>query len=198
MTKAERHAAIRARAARAVAALYHNATPTYPRLDDAEAERFNDWFEDAARQEIDYIQSGGAYGQNYHRTLSARCNAGRYTSVAAQRRYVAKGLRAMAEDRARFAAWEWTSERFGELFQWGRGGRTLAPSKLVEQRGGSSFRLVRDYFDGCTIRETVEGIRILESFNQHVAGWCRAVPEMFKEETEADAEEAAGILEFMD
>ena len=198
MTKAERHAAIRARAERAILALYHNATPNYPRLDDFEAERFDAWFEDAARHEIEYMNDGGAYPGNYAETLAHPANGGRYTSRDARTAYIRKGMADRALDRAKYATWEWTSERFGKLYQWGRGGRTLAPDRLVQQRGGSTFRLVRDYFETRTIAETVEGIRILESFNEHVRCWCQNVPDMFKEETEADATEAAGILEFAD
>lgn len=198
MTKAQRHAAIRARAARAIAALYHNATPNYPRLDDFEAKRFEEWFDDAARQEIDYMNEGGAYPGDYAATLAHPANAGRYTSRAARNVYIAKQLAKRDEDRARYAPWEWTSHLFGKLYTWGRGGRTLAPEKLVKTGGGDSFGLRKDYFEDRPIREVTQAIRVLESFNQHVADWCQSVPDMFREETEADATEAAGILEFAD
>lgn len=198
MTKAERHRAIRNRAERAVSALYHNATPTYPRLDDFAAKRFDDWFEDAARHEIDHINEGGSTPGDYAATLAHPANGGRYASPAARRRYVAKGLAERDLDRAKYAPWEWTTHLFGELYQWGRGGRTLAPEKLVKARGGSSFSLQTDYFEDQPIREVTHAIRVLESFNEHVRDWCKSVPDMFKEETEADAEEAAGILEFAD
>lgn len=67
--------------------------------------------------------------------------------------------------------WERIGE-YGTLYQYGRGGRTLAPDRLVEQRGGSSFRIREDYADDLPIGDVVELIRIVESFNAYVETWC--------------------------
>lgn len=100
MRKHKHHERIRERARRALADLYHNATPSYPRLGDADGERFQAWFEDAAQVEIEYLRDGGAYGGNYRKTLESPANAGRYHSPAARAYYVAKGLRERDLERA--------------------------------------------------------------------------------------------------
>lgn len=152
------HNAIRARAATALANLYHNATPRYPCLDGEAGERFQDWFEFAAQSEIEYIAGGGAYSGEYH------------------------------EDRQ---PWGRISE-YGRLYQWGRGGRTVAPEDLIQQRGGSSFSIREDYADGLPVRDVVKLIQIVESFNSYVSAWCDSVPEQWEEfERERIREERA-------
>ncbi len=171
--------AVRERARDAIRELYHNATPSYPRLNDERAEQFQDWFQQAAEWEIAYLQGGGAYGRDYWKTLNATCNAGRYKSEKARAYYVRKGMRDMRLDQAK-SAWERAPE-YGKLFTWGRGGRTLAPETLVKQGGGSSFRMREEWPDERTIAECVELILIIESFNRYVAQWCASVPEQWAE-----------------
>lgn len=190
MTKAERHEAIRERAREAIRNLYHNATPHYPSVDDKQADAFQSWFEGAAEFEIEYLRDGGTYGRNYRRTLEAPCNAGRFKSETARAYYVRKGMRDMREERARCnrrdsrahptnAMWECIGD-FGELYTYGRGGRTLAPSDLM-RRYGVSKHVDESYFDERTIADVVDGIRIIESFNRYVESWCASVPEMWRE-----------------
>lgn len=71
MTKTERRAAIRARAASAIRNLYHNAMPELWRLDDRGlGERtVSDWFDDAARAEIDYIIENAAANRSIARVV---------------------------------------------------------------------------------------------------------------------------------
>lgn len=58
--KQNHNALIRARAQSAIEDLYHNATVTYPRdLRGRTDDYFQDWFNSAAEQEIDYLQHGG-------------------------------------------------------------------------------------------------------------------------------------------
>lgn len=186
-TKAERHEAIRERARRAIRDLYHNATPRYPSLDDPEAERFQAWFEFAAECEIDYLD-GGAYGKDYRATLLHPANAGKLKSPRARDYYVRHGLRDMHEDQAR-NAWERISE-YGAVYQYGRGGRTLAPAELYSDRGFSSGPKV-DYADLSCIADTVDLIRVVESFNAVVRAWCHDVPAMWAEQAQADLDESA-------
>lgn len=181
--------ALRDRALRALQDLYHNATPDYPRdLLGRSEEEAQDWFQSTAEFEIEYIASGGAYGTNYRATLAAPCNAGRYKSERARAYYVRKGLRARDEERAKYARWERIGE-FGKLYQWGRGGRTLAPDGLIRQRGGSTFSIRTDYAEGMPIADVVDLIQVLESFNAHVAAWCASVPEQWREHCEEDDRE---------
>lgn len=182
-TKQQRHEMTRTRAARAILDMCHNATPRYPHdAPDDHQDTFSGWFEDAASYEIDYIQSGGAHAksENAYRKILEENATRKLKSEAARRCYVRKGLRDMREARAKYGAWERINE-CGKLYQWGRGGRTLAPGHLVKQRGGSSFSLREDYPSECTIAECVDLIRIVESFNAYVAAWCKDVPDMWKE-----------------
>lgn len=209
---------LRNRARAALADLYRNATPSYPRDFGPRADIFDSWLADAAQFEIEYIADGGAYGGDYRKTLEAPCNAGKYQSEKARTYYVAKGMRAMRAERAdcgAFTGWRimenaalyygrgiireqlqrndclWeTITDYGELYQWGRGGRTLAPKDLVSQRGGSSFSIREDYTDEMQPAALVDFIRVVESFNRYVGAWCAGVPSMWREYcAKLDAEE---------
>lgn len=99
--------------------------------------------------------------------------------------------RAPEDMRRNNALWERISES-GELYQYGRGGRTLAPDGLVKTGGGSSFWLREDYARELSYAAAVELVRVLESFNAYVGAWCRSVPEQWAElERERKAEERA-------
>lgn len=101
MTKQERHEAIRERARAAIRNLYHNATPHFPRDLRGRSEDYaQQWFNDAAEQEIEYMQDGGATPGDYRETLEHPANAGKYHSEAARRFYVASKLRARDLERA--------------------------------------------------------------------------------------------------
>lgn len=210
---------LRERARNALRDLYHNATPSYPRDFGPRADSFEDWFQDAARFEIEYIADGGAYGTNYRKTLAAPCNAGKYKSEKARAYYIAKGMRAMRAERddcgaftgwrimenaalyyghgiireqlaRNDARWENISE-YGGLYTWGRGGRTLAPDGLINSRG-CGFSIREDYADEMQPAALVEFIRDIESFNRYVLAWCKAVPSMWREHcADVDAEELA-------
>ncbi len=209
--KQNHNALIRARAQSAIEDLYHNATVTYPRdLHGRSDDYFQEWFNDAAEQEVDYLQHGGAYGHNYRATLAAPCNAGKFKSEAAQQYYIRKGMRAMHAEREDCGAltgwrvlemaagnvtlrrrltktfgarpltrnnarWEQISE-YGKLYQWGRGGRTLAPDQLYTDRGRTKIDIAE-----LSAPALVELIQIVESFNHYVSAWCKDVPEEWRE-----------------
>lgn len=200
MRKAERHAAIRARCSRAIANMYHNATPTYPRVEPDDEDRAQAWYEFTAQYEIKYLNGGGAYAPTVakYRAILERNARDKYTSPAARARYIARGMAQMREERAGVAAWERINE-WGTLYQWGRGGRTLAPADMVRECGGSSFALkVHEYDDGYSIADVVDAIRVFESFNTYVKSWCRGVPDMWEEserDRKAQEEEEAAEAE---
>jgi hypothetical protein len=181
MNKAERHAAIRERARAAIADLHHNGTPTYP---DGDCDGFFDWLQAAAESEFDYVNDGGAYGLDYAATLRHPANAGRYTSDAARLRYVRRGMQAMRLERDRWARWEWTRERFGRIYSWGRGGRTVAPEGLIRTHGGSRFSTDEGLPAERSIAFCVDLILVLESFNAYVRAWCDGLPSMWREHCE--------------
>jgi len=168
----EHKQAIRERAREALGNLYHNATPSYPNCrNDFEQDKFDSWYQHTAEFEIDYVASGGAWGNppsgfgSRRLTLKERLHDER-----------------MRRERAQYARWEWIG-RYGKLYTWGRGGRTLAPADLVKQRGGSSFSIRADEIaDEWSIPDLVELILVVESFNAYVAAWCKSVPEMWEQE----------------
>jgi hypothetical protein len=90
------------------------------------------------------------------------------------------------------AAWERITE-YGKLYTWGRGGRTLAPYRLVKGRGRTRFSMREGAPDELPVNEVVEMIRIVESFNAYVTDWNKAenLQYMFDEDNLADANEAA-------
>ena len=220
--KSEHKALVRARAERAIADLYHNATPTYPRETYGRTDKeFNSRFGGAAEFEVEYLADGGSTPGDYRATLAHPANAGRYKSERARAYYIARGMRARDLERAdcgmltgwrvlewavlvnggkvggpqraalyvlhrkypdikrNDAQWERIGE-FGKLYQWGRGGRTLAPDGLVKTGGGSQFSMRKDCEER-SIADCIELIRIVESFNAYVAAWCAYVPEMWKD-----------------
>ena len=196
-TKAERHEAIRERARNAIRDLYHNATPTYPDPSDGDpyldpdGEEFWDWFQRAAQFELEYVQGGGAYGS----VTNAVYQTGRGKSLpykAMARRRVRRQIKL---ERSRCnrndsregpvdAMWEYASDWYGKLYQWGRGGRTLAPEDLVREGGGSNFSVDEDYPDDLSIEDCVDLIKVIESFNAYVASWCKSIPELWADEVE--------------
>lgn len=177
--KREHKAAIRERAREALGNLYHNATPVYPDFrNDFERDKFDSWFSHTAEFEIDYVQSGGAW-----------CGSSTVEFVRKEQKSTAAGnyaarayLRKRDLERAKYARWELIS-RYGKLYTYGRGGRTLAPADLIRQRGGSSFSIRADEIaDEWSINDLIELILIVESFNKFVSEWCKSVPEQWEEE----------------
>lgn len=77
--------------------------------------------------------------------------------------------------------WERITELYGTVYQWGRGGRTLAPEKLISQRGGSSFGIDYGIIDNMSATDLTELCLAVESFNAHVKAVCNAFPEMWAE-----------------
>lgn len=189
--KREHKEMLRERAREAIRDLYHNATIIYPRELYGRSEEFaSEWVAQSASDEIEYLAGGGAYGPDYAKTLRANCNAGRYKSERAQAFYVRAKMRAMREERSRYAMHEWITD-YGRLYQWGRGGRTLAPADLVRTGGGSRFSMREDYADELPTEALTRLIRVLEAFNRYVGQWCAGVPEQWREYC---AEEDAEIL----
>ncbi len=194
--KAEHKLAILARLERALNDVYHNATPRYPTAqNDYEAELFQAWFEDAAREEIHYIETGGAYGTYLDQAPRLWGNG----LAARQQRHA---IRQRDEERSRCnpldsrqhltnALWE-TIGDYGTLYQWGRGGRTLAPGGLIKQHGGSGFSIANadEVREGKTWAEVVHLLRVIESFNRYVEGWCESIPAMWQDQKDANKYQA--------
>jgi hypothetical protein len=135
--------------------MYHNATPHHPysMLEDNECGEYHEWFSEAASQEISYISEG----------------------LGLSRKEWAKEARKGFPHNERFF---WLVQRiteWGKLYQWGRGGRTLAPYELVKTGGGSNFRVLDgdDFIDNNNEYLT-DMVQVLEAFNTYVGQWCSA------------------------
>ena len=127
--------------------LYHNATPGYVPLDSEQASKaYQDWFSFYASCEIEYIQDGlGRTAQDWHKESK--------TGFQANERYF------------------WLVSRitdYGKLYQYGRGGRTLAPSQLVSRNG----RPIQE--QDINMADATDMIMVLEAFNHYVGEWNKA------------------------
>lgn len=132
--------------------MYHNATPDHPHNVPQELwGDYEDRFNLAAEFEIEYIRDG------------LGCSASEYEK-ARKRGWPHKGERDA-----------WLVSRItehGNLYQWGRGGRTLAPDNLIRQRGGSSFAIVKaDAYDSMDNEALTEFVQVVEAFNSYVERW---------------------------
>lgn len=85
-------------------------------------------------------------------------------------------------------------KQYGPVYQYGRGGRTLAPSKLVSHRGNP----IRDCTELClSPLEMRSLLKQLLEFNRSIAAWCKSVAEQWQDAVEAndwqtDIDENAG------
>lgn len=137
--------------------LYHNATPGCVSLDSEQAqEAFQNWFSFAASCEIEYIQDGlGRTAQDWLKESK--------TGFQANERYF------------------WLVSRitdYGKLYQYGRGGRTLAPSQLVSRSG----RPIQE--QDINLADATDMVMVLEAFNNYVEDWNKSenLAAMWKEE----------------
>lgn len=145
--KQEHKQAIKDRLESALQGLYHNATPHYPSLDSEAAQnKFDECFEFWANYEIEYISEG----------------------LGCDSKTWAKEARKGFTHNERYF---WLVQRiteYGKLYQYGRGGRTLAPSHLVNTRG----RVLNiDEFSDMSVSDMVDMIQVLEAFNHYVVNW---------------------------
>lgn len=152
-------AKLEARGERALASLYHLASPSYPRDFGPYADDFDSWLGEEATRAIEF----------------ANGEPGSFADAPAP-------IVAM----------------FGKLYSYGRGGRTVAPEGLIEERGGGAFRLNSDALLGLGAAELTAAVLVIESYADEVEAWNHGVPESWAYETasraEFDRDEARGIL----
>ncbi len=86
------------------------------------------------------------------------------------------------------ALWECAASEYGKIYQYGRGGRTVAPSDLMSNGRSPSPKTDCEKMN---IPACVRLIQVIESFNHYVTSWCDSVPEQWREHcAEEDAEKA--------
>lgn len=167
----------------AMADIYHNATPDYLDLaNDFEAHHFQQWFEQAAADEIEYINGGGAYGDGDY-MQGARANFMQNRPTFEWKKETPEMLytrcrmyqRQKDRERMKYARHEWI-RTWGTLYQYGRGGRTVAPEYLMKRFGCNDH--VREFYpsweelnDSLNYEDAVELVMIVEAFNAYVKRW---------------------------
>ena len=145
--------ALIARLDRALSDMYHNATPAWlaPYIPEGLDNEFWEWFSSVASDEIAYIGDGLCRTDkeyNYQRKIGFQHNE-RYFYLVSR-----------------------ITEYFGKLYTWGRGGRTLAPQRLIRQRGGGSFSILSgDEFIDSSNERLSNMIQVIEAFNDYVKQW---------------------------
>ena len=109
----------------------------------------------------------------------------RVLELAAGNTRLARVLKKHKAAKRNDSLWERIGE-FGKLYQYGRGGRTLAPDGLYDDRRGVTWDPAEHSIAAC-----VDLIRIVESFNRYVSAWCDSTPEQWRDYcVEQDAEKA--------
>lgn len=177
MKKQDRQQKIRDRAENALLDLYHNATPSYPRLNDQESEIFESWFSDYASMEIDWLSNGGAWGD---RQSMADYFDKKYKTPKGSAYALRHWIKQRNLERSKYARYEEISD-YGNLYTWGRGSRTLAPNDLIRTHGGSSFSINVEPAQEWPISKVVELTLIVEAFNDYVKAWNKDIPRAWAE-----------------
>lgn len=181
--KTENKELLERRAENALLNLYHNATPSWPRFDsDKEAEIFWNWLEDQASCEIDYLNSGGAWGE---RSSMAAYFDKKYKAPRTAIYALKKWLRARDYEQSKYARHERITD-YGKLYTWGRGGRTLSPDGLI--CGGAYWRIDLAAAEEWPAAKLVELILVVEAFNAYVEAWNKGVPQLWAEWVQDNAE----------
>jgi hypothetical protein len=178
--KAMRRAAIYERAKDALKDLYHNASLGWFSVPEKDWERFHDWQGAVNSDEVYHIQGGGAYGDPQGMRYYFK---GLYKSPAAAHRAYRGYARKREEEQNRYAKYERITE-YGTLYQWGRGGATLAPDGLIRQRGGGSFSIDTGVVEGMPYANVIDLMLVVEAFNAYVESWCSAENQKFMWEVE--------------
>jgi hypothetical protein len=156
--------------------LYHNATPHHPYklIPDKLHDRYWDWFNSAAGFELDYIKDNlGCTEEEYKKAKK-------------------KGWPCLKERHFYLVS---RITEYGKLYSWGRGGRTIAPDGLVNERGGSSFGIKNaDNFEEYSNESLTDMIQVIEAFNQYVAQWNSRenLSSMWQEEAKEKLYELSG------
>lgn len=135
----------------ALSNIYHNATLHIPMSIDDPDGKFSEFVSEAGSREIEYIEDGlgctGAYWRK--QTKLGFTDNERYFWLVAR------------------------ITEFGNIFQWGRGGRTVAPKNLINMRGGGSFSIKdSSYFEDMNNADLTDMIQVIEAFNDYIGKWC--------------------------
>lgn len=130
--------------------IYHNATPDHCyKYDESLSDTYWDWFTEQAGFELEHIRDNlGRMSKEYQKELKKFQSKERYFYLVS------------------------CINDFGDIHTWGRGGRTLAPNRFINTRGGSSFSIknIEEFVD-CSNEDLTHLIQVIEAFNQYVTDW---------------------------
>ena len=164
------------RAKNAVKALYHNATPEWFEVEDSED--YWGWFQQAAEDEIDFLNSGGAHSNDQK---MAEWVASKYTSGLAKNKARRFYLNKTQLEIGKYAPYENITRLYGQLYQHGRGGRTVAPDGLMGKGfywGPRSNGMENAHYWGAktdfmqfSYEDLTQLIITVEAFNAYVKSW---------------------------
>lgn len=174
------HARIIAALNAALEGLYHNATiHNWP--DDVDGcESFYDWLIDAGPREVDYLDNGGPCGLESYATFElVKRDAEKYASPRARAYYLKlKHRQYLAESGAHI---EGRAHKYGPIYSYGRGGRTIAPDSWVNNRY-RSFQARQYAPDDLSSERASEALRDVLAFNAYIAAWCAGAGDVYHEE----------------
>lgn len=171
--------------------LYHAATPSYPAPMHQDLwEEFDTFLADAASQEVDYLNSGGACGmESYEKMRHVQEQAAVYVGKDRAAFLAAKRADYL---RDRDAGIESRICDYGKIYAYGRGGRTVAPAEWAQTHGGGGAFAMRQFdagdLDYATLRRVERDAR---EFLEYVRAWNRGVPGMWREHCAEKAAERA-------
>jgi hypothetical protein len=192
--KKARKAMIIARLDNALADMYHNASLHFPtpsaRLKEligknGAGDFAEGWLQGYAENELEYLTDGGPrLSEKRARKYAAEKYPG--DSFLAEKKRQKWVIHCTRDESPEDACYDrpFRILDYGKLYQWGRGGATLAPDSLIRTHGGSSFSIKKsDHLDGDGINRIVDTILILEAFNAYVNLVCskKAVQDCYNE-----------------
>lgn len=158
--------------------LYHNATIHKWGEDVAGCISFYDWLMDAGPYEVEYLNDGGSTGKKCYTTFThIKEKAAAFKSEAARARFLRNTRRQFIEERKYI---ECRIHEYGEIYSYGRGGRTLAPEGwTVNSHRGFNARQYEP--EDLTLAGAAVLLRDVQAFNSYIRSWCAYAPEAYRE-----------------
>ena len=179
-TKPERRTIMLSRLARALANVYHNATLSFGNWpDECPHLPMDEWAQFHAECEIEYLREFHSYGAGKRRTYRTKSGKARTSRI-------------LTWDDPMPGLADW-----GEVFSYGRGGRTAAPEGWITTHGGTSFRIAdaESLAEGLNAESLVELIRCVEGLNAWVTAVCADFPRCYAQAVADATADAADHLE---
>lgn len=177
--------------------LYHNATLHKWSDDVPGCISFFDFVQLSGEMDLHYINDGGAVGSVPYDLMDhvKREAAEKYKSEAARARFLRLKRKQYNREKSEYFE-NYLKELYGPVCSYGRGGRTLAPEKWVNNayRGFSAVQYDGEADGGgysLSAERAADMLRDVLAFNAWVRAWCDNAPESYREDSHYRLEEAA-------